>query len=74
MPSPGVLIFVAVLGAFLCAKARLAGAAIVFSLIAFVVLVATPLGQGIPDAAATFFSTLDGASTPVLNQSGGEQP
>jgi hypothetical protein len=61
-----------VLGAFLCAKARFAGAAIVFSLIAFVILVATPLGQGIPGAVATFFSTLDGASTPVLNQSGGE--
>jgi hypothetical protein len=74
MPSPGVLIFLAIVGAFLCAKARLAGAAIAFSLIAFVVFVATPLGQGIPDAAATFFSTLDGAATPVLNQSGGEQP
>ncbi|OLT01441.1 hypothetical protein BJF90_32020 [Pseudonocardia sp. CNS-004] len=40
--STGVLIFFAVLGAFICAKSRVAGGAVVFSLIALVLFIGTP--------------------------------
>ena len=45
MQSVGVLILFAVLGAVICAKARVAGGAIVFSLIALVLFVSTPAGS-----------------------------
>jgi hypothetical protein len=67
MQAVGVLIFFAIVGAFLCAKARFAGGAIVFSLVALVLFVATPAGQGLPGAVASFMSTLNDTATPVLN-------
>jgi hypothetical protein len=66
MQAVGVLIFFAIVGAFLCAKARVAGGAIVFSLVALTLFVATPAGQGLPGAVATFMSTLNNTTTPVL--------
>ncbi|MEU7811001.1 hypothetical protein [Pseudonocardia sp. NPDC049154] len=63
----GVLIFFSVVGAFLCAKARFAGGAVVFSLVALVLFVATPAGQGLPGAVGTFLSTLNDTTTPVLS-------
>jgi hypothetical protein len=66
MQAVGVLIFFAIVGAFLCAKARVAGGAIVFSLVALALFVATPAGQGLPGAVATFMSTLNNTTTPVL--------
>ncbi|GAA4978241.1 hypothetical protein WHI96_26225 [Pseudonocardia tropica] len=67
MGSVGVLIFGAVLGAFICAKARVAIGAVVFSLIALVLFIATPVGSGLPGAISTFVSAFDQAATPALN-------
>ncbi|MCO7192649.1 hypothetical protein [Pseudonocardia sp. McavD-2-B] len=67
MGSVGVLIFGAVLGAFICAKARVAIGAVAFSLIALVLFIATPVGSGLPEAISTFVSAFDQAATPALN-------
>jgi hypothetical protein len=64
--SVGALILFSILGAAICAKARVAGGAIVFSLIALVLFVSTPAGSGLPGAISGFVSTVDGAATPVL--------
>jgi hypothetical protein len=69
MGSVGVLILGAVLGAFICAKARVAIGAVAFSLIALVLFIATPVGAGLPDAISTFISAFDQAATPALNGS-----
>ena len=69
MPSVGVLIFFAVVGAAICARARVAGGAIVFSLVAVVLFVSTPAGAGLPGAISDFLSVLDHAATPALNGS-----
>lgn len=71
MGSVGVLILGAVLGAFICAKARSAGGAVVFSLLALVLFLTTPVGQGAPEAFAKVVSAFDRAATPALN---GQQP
>jgi hypothetical protein len=70
MPSVGVLIFFAIVGAVICAKARVPGGAVVFALVALVLFVSTPVGAGLPGAVATFLSTLDNAATPALSGSG----
>lgn len=72
MESVGVLIFFAVIGAVICAKARVAGGAVVFSLVALVLFVTTPAGAGLPGAISDFVSAVDGAATPVLNQTDSE--
>lgn len=66
MHSVGALILFSILGAVICAKARVAGGAIVFSLIGLVLFVSTPAGSGLPRAVSGFFSTVDGAATPAL--------
>ena len=70
MQSVGALILFAVLGAAICAKERVAGGAIVFSLIALVLFVSTPAGHGLPEAVSGFLSTVDGAATPALTEHG----
>ncbi len=70
MESVGVLIFFAIVGAFICAKARVATGAIVFSLIALVLFIATPVGAGLPAAISGFLTAVDHAATPPL--SGGD--
>ena len=65
----GVLIFFAIVGAFICARVRVASGAVVFALIALVLFVTTPLGAGLPGAVASFFSTVSRATDPVLNGS-----
>ena len=67
MPSVGVLIFFAIVGAVICAKARVAGGAILFSLVALVLFVSTPAGAGLPGAISSLLSTVDHAATPALN-------
>lgn len=67
--SVGVLIFFALIGAFICARARVPGGAIVFSLVALVLFVSTPAGAGVPTAISDFLSTVDQASTPALDGS-----
>ncbi|GAA4544188.1 hypothetical protein [Pseudonocardia xishanensis] len=72
MSAVGVLIFMSVLGAFICSKVRAAGGAIVFSLVALVLFIATPAGQGVPAAIGSFLTAVDDASTPALNGGGQE--
>ena len=71
MQSVGALILFSILGAVICAKARVAGGAIAFSLIGLVLFVSTPTGRGLPEAVSGFVSVLDGAATPTLT---GETP
>ncbi|MCD2193587.1 hypothetical protein LQ327_09355 [Actinomycetospora endophytica] len=66
MSGVGLLILFAVLGAFICAKTRSAAGAVVFSLIAVVLFVATPVGQGVPGAISGLMSAVDRATSPVL--------
>ncbi|GAA2870909.1 hypothetical protein GCM10010472_30300 [Pseudonocardia halophobica] len=72
MSAVGVLIFVAILGAFICAKVRAPGGAVAFSLLAMVLFIATPVGQGLPEAIGSFLTAVDNASTPALNGGGQE--
>jgi len=66
MASIGVLIFFAIAGAVVCAKARVPAGAVLFSLVALVLFVGTPAGAGLPGAVADFVSTVDDMSTPPL--------
>ena len=66
MGSVGALILFSILGSVICAKARVAGGAIVFALIALTLFVSTPAGRALPEAVAGFVSTVDDAATPVL--------
>jgi hypothetical protein len=70
--SVGILILFAVLGAVICAKARVSGGAIVFSLIALVLFVSTPAGAALPQVVSGFLSTVDGAATPALTETSRE--
>lgn len=67
MGSVGLVILMMLIGAFICAKARSAGGAILFAAIAIVLFIATPIGQGMPGAISTFMSAFDNAATPALN-------
>ena len=69
MSSVGLLILFALLGAFICAKTRSAGGAVVFSLVALVLFIGTPVGQGLSSAISSFMSAVDGATTPALTGS-----
>lgn len=66
MQNVGILIMFSLLGAFICAKARVPAGAVVFSLIALVLFVSTPAGSGLPGAVTNFFDTVDDATTPTL--------
>lgn len=66
MQNVGVLIFFAVLAAFICAKARVPAGAVVFALIALVLFVGTPAGEGLPGAVSNFVGVIDDAATPAL--------
>ena len=68
MGSVGILILVALIGAFICAKARSAAGAIAFASLALVLFIATPVGSGLPGAVGTFMSAFDQAATPALNR------
>ena len=65
--SIGVLIFFAVVGAAICAKARVASGAIVFALVALVLFIGTPAGAGLPGMVSEFLSTVSQASQPITN-------
>lgn len=62
MGNVGTLIFFAVIGAVICAKARVPGGAVIFSLFALVLFVGTPAGSGLPGLVADFLSTVGEAS------------
>jgi uncharacterized membrane protein YbjE (DUF340 family) len=74
MSGVGLLILGAVLGAFICAKTRSAAGAVVFSLIALVLFIGTPVGQALPGAISTFMSAVDQATTPALAGMPGDEP
>ncbi|MBN9099399.1 MAG: hypothetical protein J0I49_14985 [Pseudonocardia sp.] len=65
--SVGLLIFFAVVGAAICAKARVAGGAVVFALVALVLFVGTPAGAGLPGVVSDFLSTVSQASEPITH-------
>jgi len=67
MESVGILIFFGIVGAAICAKARVAGGAIVFSLVALVLFIGTPAGAGLPGMVADFLSTVSEASQPFTD-------
>lgn len=67
MGTVGVLIFFAVVGAVICAKARSAGGAIAFSLIGLVLFIGTPAGAGLPGMLAQFVATVSEASQPLTD-------
>lgn len=73
MSSVGLLILFSVLGAWMCVKARAAGPAAVFSLLALVLFVSTPVGSGLPGALSTLFSAFDQAASPALTREAGVQ-
>lgn len=67
MLGVGLLILFSILGAFICAKTRSASGAVVFSLVALVLFIGTPVGQAIPGAISRVLSTVDQATTPALD-------
>lgn len=69
MPSVGVLIFVALVGAVICARSRVAGGAIVFALFALVLFIGTPAGAGLPGMVSDFLGTVSKASQPLTGGS-----
>lgn len=70
MPSVGLLIVLVIGGAALCVRARAAGPAAVFSALAVLFIVSTPVGSGLPGVVSALFSAVDSAATPALNQQG----
>ncbi|MDN5758850.1 MAG: hypothetical protein L0H59_09995 [Tomitella sp.] len=67
MGSVGILIFFAVVGAAICAKARVAGGAVVFALAALVLFIGTPAGAGLPALVSDFMSTVGDAAQPFTD-------
>ncbi len=70
MGTIGVLIFFAIVGSVICAKARVAGGAIVFALIGLVLFIGTPAGAGLPGMVADFMAAVGAASEPLTEGSG----
>jgi hypothetical protein len=67
MDNVGGLIFFAVVGSYICAKARVPGGAVVFALVAMVLFLSTPIGAGLPGVLSTFLNAIDRASSPALS-------
>lgn len=66
-----MLIVFAVLGALICARARVAGGAVVFAVIAVVLFVGTPVGSGLPGFIADFLTDVKAASVPLTHGGAG---
>ena len=71
MSSVGVLIFFAIVGAFICARSRVAGGAILFALIAVVLFISTPVGAGLPGAVTDFVTKVKDVSGPLTQGGSG---
>ncbi len=67
MGTIGVLIFFAIVGSVICAKARSAGGAIMFALIGLALFISTPAGAGLPGMLSDFLSAVSQASEPLTN-------
>ena len=70
MGNIGVLIFFAIVGSVICAKARVAGGAIVFALIGLVLFIGTPAGAGLPGMVSDFMAAISAVSEPLTEGSG----
>lgn len=71
MGTVGVLIFFAIVGSVICAKARSAGGAVVFAAIGLALFISTPVGAGLPEMLSGFLSTISQAAEPLT--SGGSE-
>ena len=71
MSNVGVLIFFAILGSVICARARVAGGAVVFGVLAVVLFVSTPIGSGLPGVVSSLVSTVKDVTAPVTQGSHG---
>ena len=71
MSNVGVLIFFAILGSVICARARVAGGAVVFGVLAVVLFVSTPIGSGLPGVVSSLVSTIKDVTGPVTQGSHG---
>jgi hypothetical protein len=60
-------------GAYICAKARVPGGAVAFSLVAMVLFLSTPVGSGLPGVVSAFLNAIDRASSPALSDPAGER-
>jgi len=67
MGTIGVLIFFAIVGSVICAKARSAGGAIMFALIGLALFISTPAGAGLPGMLSDFLSAVSQASEPLTS-------
>lgn len=65
MGTVGVLIFFAVVGSVICAKARVPGGAVLFALVGLVLFIGTPIGAGLPGMVAEFLEAVSQASQPL---------
>ena len=72
MGGVGVVLLILIAGAVVCAKSRSAGGAALFTVVAAIVFVATPVGQGLPGAVGAFMSAFNQAATPPLNRTPAE--
>lgn len=69
MGTIGVLIFFAIVGSVICAKARSAGGAVVFAAIGLALFISTPVGAGLPGMLSDFLSAISQASEPLTGGS-----
>ena len=65
MSTAGALIFFALVASFICARVRVAGGAVVFAVIATLLFVGTPVGEGLPGVMAQFLSAIQQAAGPL---------
>lgn len=70
MGGVGVLICFTIVGAVICAKARVAGGAVVFALVALVLFIGTPAGAGLPGMVSDFLGAVSEASQPLTDGGG----
>ncbi len=66
-----MLIVFAILGALICARARVAGGAVVFTVIAVVLFIGTPVGAGLPGFIADLLTDVKAASVPLTHGGAG---
>lgn len=69
MPGVGILIFFAIVGAVICAKARVPGGAVTFALIGLVLFIGTPAGAGLPGMVSDFMESVGSAAEPLTGES-----
>jgi hypothetical protein len=62
-----LLIFFAVVGSYICAKSHAAGGSVIFALVAFALLLSTPVGAALPGVFSAFVTAVDRASAPAVS-------